>query len=134
MSEVRRTKAYLVVMSNKDPIKIDEEELQKVVEGSAGGAGLIVCKKGVINPSYIVDIQLDKERMREWNDRCQYGHGQGEEYNRKGIEPLTRIYSEGSPIAVLLEKKQVELERLLPQRKKELSTGKVDNNQGEGVQ
>lgn len=125
MSDIqpRRTKAYLVVMSNKDPIKIDEEELYKVVEASAGG-GLVVVKQGVINPSFIVDIQLDKERMREWNERCQYGFGQGEEYNRKGIEPLSRIYSQGSHISVLLDKKQKELEATLPKPPAQLTEGK----------
>lgn len=123
MSEPRRTKAYLVVMSSKESIKIDEEELQKVLEASAGG-GLCVVKQGVINPSFIVDIQLDRERMREWADRCKYGNGQGDEYNRKGLEPLSHIYSQGAPIAQLLEKKQVELEALLPKQPERLTEGK----------
>lgn len=123
----RRTKAYLVIMSNKDPIRIDEEELQKIVEGSARG-GLVVVKQGVVNPSYIVDIQLDKERMREWHDRCQYGFGQGEEASRLGIEPLSHIYTQGAPLAVLLEKKQVELEALLPKQPPRLGAGKGEGS------
>jgi len=109
-------------MSSKESIKIDEEELQKILEASAGG-GLCVVKQGVINPSFIVDIQIDKERMREWTTQCQYGHGQGEEYDRKGIPPLNRIYSEGTPIAQLLAKKQIELEAGLPRQPERLGSG-----------
>lgn len=110
---IRRTKAYLVIMSNKDPVQIDEEELEKIVVASTKG-GLVVCKRGVVNPSYVVDIQLDKERMREWKESCRYGFGQGEENEKKGLDQLVPIYSEGSNIRIALDKRTLELEAKLP--------------------
>ncbi len=113
--KVRRTKAYIVQMSKGDPIQIDEEELQKVIEGANAGE-LIVVKQGVINPSYMVDIRPDKERLRQWSRDCSYGLTQGEEANRIGIIPLRHIYSEGGTIGKMLKDSTKRLEASMPKQ------------------
>lgn len=68
---MKQTRAYLVVLSKGDPIKIDQEEFDKVINGISTKAPIIV-KRGLINPSYVVSVISDKERMREWNENRKY--------------------------------------------------------------
>lgn len=101
---VVRTKAFKVVMSKGDPIKIDEEEVDAVVEGMNTGR-VIIVKRGVINPSYLVTIIQDGERVSEWNKECSYGHGQGDAIQKRGIKPLQSIFGE-TKIGKAIEAKQ----------------------------
>jgi len=113
--QARRTKAYLAIMSRGDPIKLDEEELQKVAAGANAGE-LIVVKQGVINPSYLVCIENDKDRLEAFRRETQYGLGQGEIANRRGIKPLGHIYSEGGHIAKALEESTKRIEASMPKQ------------------
>ena len=54
-------KCYEVILSTKDRIKCDSDELQRVVEGIKTGS-MIKVKQAFINPSFIVTIVLDEER------------------------------------------------------------------------
>lgn len=99
--KVVRTKAYKVIMSQGDPIKIDEEEVDKVINGCAQG-NLIVVNQGMINPSYLISVVADGERIMDWERTLKYGQGQGEENRRRGIRSLANIF-EGSAIGKQLE-------------------------------
>ena len=54
---------YKLVMSNtKDTIRLNsDEELQAVISRIQAGDKLIICKQGVVNPSYLVTILEDRE-------------------------------------------------------------------------
>ena len=80
---------YKVIMSSlKDGITIREDELSKVLKGINEG-GVIIVREGVINPSFLVAIVEDKDRMRSL--------AESERMNSKLREP--------SPFAKLLESK-----------------------------
>lgn len=90
--KVVRTKAFRVTMSKGDPIKIDEDEIDGVVEGMNNGS-VIIVKRGIINPSYLVSIDPDGERIQEWNRDCQRSYGgQGELARKNGIKSLDSIF------------------------------------------
>ena len=55
------SKCYEVILSTKDRIKCDSEELQRVIEVIKTGS-IIKVKQAFINPSFIVTIVLDEER------------------------------------------------------------------------
>jgi len=88
---MRRTQAYQVNMSVGDPVKIDQEELPKVIQGIANGQPILV-KRGLINPSYYVTITRDKDRMTEWTEETNYADGSGKKAYEKGIMPLPDIF------------------------------------------
>lgn len=92
------TKAYTVRMSNDSYIRLDEDEIEKVLEGANKGS-LVIVRNGVINPSFIVGIMQDRDRMREWMDECAHGFGQGDEAKARGIRPLANIF-EGTAIGI----------------------------------
>lgn len=114
---VRRTKAYLVTMSKGDPIKIDEEEIQKVLEGANAGE-LIVVKQGVINPSYMINILADRDRIETWRREMHYGQGQGDAIKERGLTELGHIYIAGTPIAEAIEASIKGLEASMPKQLK----------------
>lgn len=97
--KVTRTKAFKVVMSKGDPIKIDEEEIDGVLEGLNKGS-VIIVKRGIINPSYLVSIEQDKDRMEAFNRDCQAtfreedGETQGDKAYKRGIKPLDSIFGQ----------------------------------------
>jgi hypothetical protein len=88
--EERRTKAYLVQLSKGDPVKIDEDELPKVLQAIQSGNPAIV-RQGIVNPSYITSVVPDKDRIEQWLRECRYGHGQGDEARARGIKSLDDI-------------------------------------------
>ncbi len=99
------TKAYIAVMSNRDNIKFDQDELDKVAMGMRKGAGIWV-RRGYINPSFVVDISLDVDRMKDYANDCNYGGEQGERARTNGMKPLKTIF-EGTELGKqLLEREQ----------------------------
>lgn len=56
---------FLVEMSTKKNIQIDEDEIKKVIQGIKKGNPIIV-RQGIINPSFFVDITEDKGRINEY--------------------------------------------------------------------
>ena len=94
---IRRTKAYKVIMSNGDPIQVEQEEIEKVLAG-AQAKGLIVVKRGIINPAFIVSVVDDKDRLQAWHKQTNYsaieadGTRQGDKYLREGLKPLDVIF------------------------------------------
>ncbi len=85
------TKAYIAVMSNRDNIKFDQDELDKVAMGMKKGAGIWV-RRGYINPSFVVNIVLDVDRMRDYANECNYGGEQGDRARTNGMKPLKTIF------------------------------------------
>ncbi len=94
----RITKAYVARLSNDGYVKIDGDEIDKVVGGMQAGRAIVV-RNGVINPSYIVGIMEDRDRIREWLNECEYGANdeRGIQARTNGIRPLKNIF-EGSAI------------------------------------
>lgn len=122
--KVHRTKAFKVVMSRGDAIQIDEDEVDLVVEGMNTGQAIIV-KRGVINPSYLVSIEQDKDRIEAFRRDCQAtyvednGKTQGLIAYEKGIEPLESIFGK-TKIGLALEEKH---KKMLGTGAKQLSKG-----------
>ncbi len=118
---MRRTIAYLVYTSSmKDPVRIDEEELEKIAEAGKRMGALVFLKQGVVNTSHIVSVVPDGARINEWLRQCDYGVGRGDIYKAEGIKPLRHMYGENTPIALLIEKKTEELELRLTKAPEQL--------------
>ena len=58
-------KIYKLTLSNKESLLIDEIELQKFENNV--DKNFIKLKNGIINPSFVVSITLDKESTYEVN-------------------------------------------------------------------
>lgn len=94
---IRRTRAYKAIMSTGDPVKLEQEELNKVI-ASANQKGLVIVKRGMINPAYLVAIVEDGERMEVWGREKGYsaedddGRRQGDKARERGLKPLACIF------------------------------------------
>ena len=63
---MNRPKAYIVRMSVKNmDIRIDEDEIAKVLKGIQAGA-IIKVRQGIINPSFFAGITEDVERVNAY--------------------------------------------------------------------
>lgn len=98
--KIKRTKAYKVVLSTGDPVQIEQEEIQKLID-NAHVKGVIVFKRGIVNPSFIVSVVEDKDRMEAWVRECKAnaeisdGYTQGDRARERGVKALDSIF-EGS--------------------------------------
>lgn len=62
---------YKIILSGKNnEIKIDAEELPMIME-AIGKGGLVACKQGIFNPSYVISITEDVDRWVAWNESPQ---------------------------------------------------------------
>lgn len=93
---MKLTKAFIARLSNDGYVKIDLDEIDKVIQGIQTGS-LIIIRNGIINPSYLIGIMEDKERMNEWNRMCNYTDESGERARIEGMKPLRNIF-EGTEI------------------------------------
>lgn len=98
---MRLTKAYVARLTNEGYVRIDHDEIDKVIAGMESGNPIIV-RQGVINPSYIVGIMEDRDRVREWNEECNKGFGDGEKARELGMRPLKNLF-EGTAIAIKMQ-------------------------------
>lgn len=78
---LEKAKCYEIVLSTKDRIKCDGDELWKVIEGIQSGS-IVKLKQGILNPSFYVSIVLDEKRYADYKDKV-YGVLQN---NRQAIE------------------------------------------------
>lgn len=115
---MRRNKAFIVSHSNGKDIKIDQEEYPKVMKAVDTGRPVMV-KQGMINPSFVVNITLDNQRIRNWLDETHYGFGQGEEAKKLGIPALDNLT--GVEELDLLESGKAELPKPVVDGMKELT-------------
>lgn len=60
-----KNQPFQVVMSKGDPIQIDIDEVQKVLQGISSGS-MVVVRSGIINPSYCVSIIKDVKRAESF--------------------------------------------------------------------
>lgn len=58
---------FKIVMSRGDDLRIDSDELPKVLEAISSGTPAMV-RSGIFNPSFYVSIIRDAERMKAYYD------------------------------------------------------------------
>lgn len=103
-TKYKRVQAYLVHLSNGVKIRIDEDEVPKLVQGINEKA-VVVVRQGIINPSYFVALEKDIERVRTFLDDTKYNDERSLARRGRGLEPLESIF-ENTPLQRLLEAKQ----------------------------
>lgn len=102
-SLIGRTKAYKVILSTKTEVKCDQSEVQRVIEG-IGTGGIIKLKQGLINPSFIVAVVEDEERLKDFREKVwdadrhnhqdrEYHGGKNQRQLPSGIKSLSDIFS-----------------------------------------
>lgn len=91
-------RTYKIVMANKEEIKIDPEEVMKVVKAISAGAPAIL-KQGIFNPSRYSHIVEDLSRGKKEMKVNELGHYTGE-YTYK-YEELPDIFAEITDLAKL---------------------------------
>lgn len=65
---------FKAVMSNGPDIPIDNEaDVKAIMEKIAMSKGLVMTKHGLLNPSFLISIVPDKQRMQELLDMRRYG-------------------------------------------------------------
>ena len=92
-------KPFIVELSTKSSVKIDADEVEKVLQAISSGS-LVRVKQGIINPSYVTCIIQDKDRIERFFEDTKYDS----EKRLQGPKKLEDIYSD---IRVLAEKMQV---------------------------
>lgn len=104
-------------MSNfKEGITVRGDELPKILKGIESGS-IIITREGIINPSFLVAVVIDEERMS--------AIAEAKRYKMKFDEP--------SPFAKLLSKKMLSLtdiERTNIQEEVAHEERKLNNNYG----
>lgn len=95
---------FLVQLSNKTEVQIDSDELMLITEGIRT-ASPILLRRGIINPSFIVCVIPDEERMNNFMQGIPGIQG-GEEYlaerarrRAEGPTKLKDIFKE-SPLGI----------------------------------
>lgn len=86
-------KAYVVHLSNKQSIKIDEDELQNVID-AIRTKSIVKVRQAIFNPAFFVSITVDEERISEIiDDNIRNAHqiGTGERQQRQ-LEKLGDIF------------------------------------------
>lgn len=84
-------KAYKAVMSRGDDIKLDAQEIPLVLEQAPLGR-LIRVRQGLINPSYLISIVADTDRLERFYDDIKY-RSDDERRNAK-MKPLKDIFAD----------------------------------------
>jgi hypothetical protein len=83
---LEQSRGYYIVLSTKDTIKIDSDEIRRVIEGIKTGS-IVKIRQGIINPSFFVSIVDDHKRNNEFasevknilnHNRFQLEYGSGE--------------------------------------------------------
>lgn len=85
-------RAYKAVLSTKHEIKIDEDEIDIVLQAVANGQ-MIRVKQGIINPSYLATIVEDTERRDRFLDDTKHNIDEREQ----GMKPLRDIIRKKTP-------------------------------------
>ena len=109
---MNRPKAYIVRMSVKNmDIRIDEDEINKVLQGIKTGA-IIKVRQGIINPSFFAGITEDVERVNAYerelrdilaNNEQREKLGIGQEHKARSFQKLQDVF-EDTPLAERYQK------------------------------
>lgn len=82
---------YKILLSNDVEIKIDEDELNAAMMAvNTGSIGKM--RQGIFNPSFLVAIVLDQDRIKEYYDKNP-SYNFGEQIEVKPIKNLPDIFS-----------------------------------------
>lgn len=84
-----KPKAYKVITSAKVTIRIDEDEVQGLFSAIQTGNPFL-ARDGLINPSHIVAVVEDKERVQNWIEDTRFD----EEKRLKGLPILRSIFND----------------------------------------
>jgi len=109
-------RCYLVELSSRRSVQIDESEIAKVKESLSSGQ-FVKVKQGIINPSFVVDITLDTKRMSDFRtelDRIEQHNKFNSMYNDSNYQ---RQYPEFRQLKDVFADVNMRLEK---QRKPEL--------------
>lgn len=91
--KVKAVRAYKVILSTKHEIKIDEDEVAKVLEGIKSGS-IVRVRQGLFNPSYFVCIERDKDRLERFFEDTKYDDARSVAKRRAGLTPLADILAD----------------------------------------
>lgn len=90
------SKCYEVVLSTKDRIKCDADELWRVLEGIKTGMP-VKLRQGLFNPSFYVSIVLDESRNSNFREKVfgvlKSNHQALEYHNGQGLQRLPEFKS-----------------------------------------
>lgn len=103
-TKYKRVQAYLVYLSNGTKIQIDEDEVPKLVQGINSGS-VVIVRQGIINPSYFVAVEKDRERVRAFLDETKYNDERTIAKRKAGMLPLESIFAD-TPLQKLLDAQQ----------------------------
>lgn len=91
-------KIYKIVLSSGDPISIYEEEITSIVESIHRGDKIVITKRGIFNPSFYVEIVLDRKAMEDMreDEKYQRKYSLPEHFDLEGIKKLATMKSQSS--------------------------------------
>ena len=94
---------FIAEMSNGRKIKVDPEEVPKVVEAIRTG-NIVKVRQGILNPSYLTAVVEDEARVKEFirqQNEVKQHNEQDRKYNEgknqrtyKGMEQLRDIFAD----------------------------------------
>lgn len=118
----RYPNAYIVNLSGgSDPIQVDEDELQAVIQAIKTGQPAIV-RQGLFNPSYYVSIVQDKKRVSQIREDI----GRIMDHNKRDMEydggKNQRPYPTLTPLKSIFENTKIG-QQIEERRLKELKGG-----------
>lgn len=88
-----KNRAFKIVLSTRDYINIDSDEIEKVMKSIQSGQPAIL-KRGILNPSFFVGVIEDDKRMEEHFANTKYSDEDSKRRRLEGPEPLRDIFKE----------------------------------------
>lgn len=84
-------------LSNGADVAIDADEVNKLMLGVSRGS-VIRFRQGIVNPSFVVAVVPDKERIRTFMDDTKYQDENTQAKRLRGLEPLRDIFEDVLPL------------------------------------
>ena len=90
---------YIIHLSNKSEVQIDEDEVEIVVESiKTGKIGRV--RQGIFNPSFFVSLTMDDKRYEQYKSDNQYRGGANQQpLDNRTLAPLKDIFQNILPEA-----------------------------------
>lgn len=97
-----KPQAYIVHLSSKCSLKVDADELTKIIEGLKSGQ-LVILRQGIFNPSFFICMEADRDRLDSYYSDLEEIKKSNDQYDRLGIgwkrdekefQPLQDIFSD----------------------------------------
>lgn len=99
-TKYKRVQGYLCYLSSGAKIQVDEDEVPKLLEGINKGK-VVLVRQGIINPSYFVALERDRERIERFLEDTKYDKPK----RLRGMEQLSNIFAD-TPLQKLLDAQQ----------------------------